>query len=214
MQLCKLHCSHINPSILSFWSGLFLHWNLPEPLFQIEVSVTNLHRMANNVDPDEMAYYEPSHQDLHCLQKHLSSAGLKGTRVPMQSRVLFFYAFSLFKNDLDKVSWNDIWHYLSHLRCRVTIFKHSKRTLVAWLKKQIQFTVCYCKLTTSLINDSSKFTSSDTQICWDFLLKNVSSFCSFAVQKLLTFFQQKISEYCILNLLKQLTKWLLTSSLS
>ena len=37
---------------------------------------------------------------------------------------------------------------------------------------------------------------------------------AFAVQKLLTFFQQKISEYCILNPLKQLTKWPLTSSLS
>ena len=37
---------------------------------------------------------------------------------------------------------------------------------------------------------------------------------AFAVQKLLTFFQQKISEYCLLNPLKQLTKWPLTSSLS
>ena len=37
---------------------------------------------------------------------------------------------------------------------------------------------------------------------------------AFAVQKLLTFFQQKISEYCVLNPLKQLTKWPLTSSLS
>ena len=37
---------------------------------------------------------------------------------------------------------------------------------------------------------------------------------AFAVQKLLTFFQQKILEYCILNLLKQFTKWPLTSSLS
>ena len=36
---------------------------------------------------------------------------------------------------------------------------------------------------------------------------------AFAVQKLLTFFQQKISEYCILNPLKQLTKWTLTGSL-
>ena len=25
--------------------------------------------MANRVDPDETAYHEPSHQDLHCLQK-------------------------------------------------------------------------------------------------------------------------------------------------
>ena len=30
---------------------------------------------------------------------------------------------------------------------------------------------------------------------------------AFAVQKLLTFFQQKISEYYILSLLKQLMKW-------
>ena len=51
------------------------------------------------------------------------------------------------------------------------------------------------KLKMSLVNDSLKFTSSDTQICWNF-------------------FQQKISQYCILNLLKQLTKWPLTGSLS
>ena len=25
--------------------------------------------MANGVDPDETAHYEPSHQDLYCLQK-------------------------------------------------------------------------------------------------------------------------------------------------
>ena len=29
----------------------------------------------------------------------------------------------------------------------------------------------------SVVNDSLKFTSSDTQICLSFLLKNVSSFC-------------------------------------
>ena len=34
----------------------------------------------------------------------------------------------------------------------------------------------------------------------------VKMWVAFAVQKLLTFFQQKISEYCILNLLKQLKK--------
>ena len=43
------------------------------------------------------------------------------------------------------------------------------------------------KLTASLVNDSLKFTSSETQIFWNFLLKKC------AVQKLLTFFQQKIS---------------------
>ena len=35
--------------------------------------------MANSVDPDETAYYEPSHLELHCLHIYLFwSAGLKG----------------------------------------------------------------------------------------------------------------------------------------
>ena len=41
----------------------------------------------------------------------------------------------------------------------------------------------------SLVNDSLKFTSSDTQICWNFLLKKM--WVAFAVQKLLTFFSTK-----------------------
>ena len=61
------------------------------------------------------------------------------------------------------------------------------------------------KLTMSLLNDSLKFTSSDAQICWNFFAEKM--WVAFAMQKLLTFFQQKISEYCILNLLKQLMKW-------
>ena len=60
------------------------------------------------------------------------------------------------------------------------------------------------KLTKLLVNDSLKFTSSDTQICWNFLLKK----CEYKSYS--HFFQQKISEYCILNLLKQLMKWPLT----
>ena len=72
---------------------------------------------------------------------------------------------------------------------------------------------CCSKLTTSLVNDSLKFTSSDTQpITLKFFAEKM--WVAFALEKLLTFFQQKISEYCILNLLKQLTKWPLTSSLS
>ena len=36
-------------------------------------------RMANSEDPDEMAHNEPSHQDLHCLQRYLIwSVMLKG----------------------------------------------------------------------------------------------------------------------------------------
>ena len=59
-------------------------------------------------------------------------------------------------------------------------------------------------LTTSLVNDSLKFTSSDTQICCNFWLKkNVSIFCS---AKATHIFSAKNSEYCILNPLKQLMK--------
>ena len=45
--------------------------------------------MANSVDPDEMAHYEPSHQDLHCLHKYLFwSAGMEGLRPPPQTHSL------------------------------------------------------------------------------------------------------------------------------
>ena len=38
-----------------------------------------LNRLANSIYPDEMACYELSHQDLHCLQRHpYWSAGMKG----------------------------------------------------------------------------------------------------------------------------------------
>ena len=44
--------------------------------------------MANSVDPDETAHYEPSHLDLHCLQKYLSwSNGLTGL-----TQLLYVYA--------------------------------------------------------------------------------------------------------------------------
>ena len=38
-------------------------------------------RIANSVDPDETAHYEPSHLDLHCLQRYLYwSVEMKGLR--------------------------------------------------------------------------------------------------------------------------------------
>ena len=44
--------------------------------------------MANSIDPDETAHYEPSHLDLHCLQKYLSwSNGLAGL-----TQLLYVYA--------------------------------------------------------------------------------------------------------------------------
>ena len=63
-----------SPSPLNFWNGLFLLQICSEQLFKRGVSVKNKNWMANSVDPDEMAHYEPSHQDLHCLQK----MGLQG----------------------------------------------------------------------------------------------------------------------------------------
>ena len=39
------------------------------PLLQIGISFKNQNRMANSVDPDGTAHYEPSHQDLHCLHR-------------------------------------------------------------------------------------------------------------------------------------------------
>ena len=35
------------------------------------IDANHHNRMANSVDPDEMAHYEPSHQDLHYLQRYL-----------------------------------------------------------------------------------------------------------------------------------------------
>ena len=30
-----------------------------------------INKMASSVDPDEMAHYEPSHLDLHCLHRYM-----------------------------------------------------------------------------------------------------------------------------------------------
>ena len=44
--------------------------------------------MANSVDPDEMAHYKQSHQDLHCLHRYLFwSTRLKG----LKHMILTFY---------------------------------------------------------------------------------------------------------------------------
>ena len=46
--------------------------------------------MANSVDPDETAHYEPSDLELHCLQRYLYwSAGMKRFN-PMTILVLKF----------------------------------------------------------------------------------------------------------------------------
>ena len=86
--------SGLTLSSLSFWSGLFHLWIWSEPLFQIGVSIKNQNRMANSVDPDETAHYEPSHQDLRCLQKQMVwSAVLKGLTMsqPMRATCVICY---------------------------------------------------------------------------------------------------------------------------
>ena len=53
------------------------------------------------------------------------------------------------------------------------------------------------KLTTSLVNETLKFQTFISQICLYFLLKKKG--VAFAVQKLLSFFQQKISVYLVIK---------------
>ena len=51
------------------------------PLLQTGFQSKIKNRMADSVDPDEMAHYEPSYQDLHSLQRYLYwSAEMKDLR--------------------------------------------------------------------------------------------------------------------------------------
>ena len=49
--------------------------------------------MANSVDPDETAHYEPSHLDLHCLTCYwFWSAGLKVLTKQKDEKTIMFQA--------------------------------------------------------------------------------------------------------------------------
>ena len=62
------------------------------------------------------------------------------------------------------------------------------------------------KLMTSLVNDSSKFTSSDTQICWNFLPKKTHLFSAKNIRILCTCIESaKIVNELTLNKLVKLT---------
>ena len=55
--------------------------------------------MANNVDPDEMAYYGQSHLDLHCLQRYQYwSVGMKALtlKAPITTAVGDNFIYLLF----------------------------------------------------------------------------------------------------------------------
>ena len=64
--------------LLHFWSGLSHLWIWTHHFLQIGIPVKTNNRMANSVDPEEMAahnsvdpdemvHYDPSHLNLHCL---------------------------------------------------------------------------------------------------------------------------------------------------
>ena len=56
---------------------------------QTGTSVSKSKSKWQTVDPDEMAHYEPSHLDLHCLQRYrVRSAGLKGLNMDMAHNAL------------------------------------------------------------------------------------------------------------------------------
>ena len=59
-------------SLLTYPLLSFLRWTFPSLYFDTSVIANRdrrkkiINSTANNVDPDEMAHYEPSHLDLHC----------------------------------------------------------------------------------------------------------------------------------------------------
>ena len=56
---------------------------MEHPTLQTGMSVKIEKRMTNSVDPDEMAPYEPSYLDLHCLNSYpFWSTELKGLKCP------------------------------------------------------------------------------------------------------------------------------------
>ena len=57
-----------------------------KPLLVVHSVVFDFYRMAQSVDPDEMAHDELYHLDLHCLHRYLFwSARMKGLIVSIQS---------------------------------------------------------------------------------------------------------------------------------
>ena len=66
-------------STLSFLGGLFHTLILDASTDTYKAFSKIKSRMANSVDPDETAHYEPSHQDIHCLHRYRYwSVGMKG----------------------------------------------------------------------------------------------------------------------------------------
>ena len=88
--------------------------------------------------------------------------------------------------------------YLSvqaHKPCSISHLFAQKK--IDFLSSRVMFRPGCSKLTTSLVNETLKFQTFISQRCQYFLLKkNVKAF---AVQKLLSFFQPKISVYLVMK---------------
>ena len=85
--------------------------------------------------------------------------------------------------------------YLSvqaHKPCSISHLFAQKK--IDFLSSKVMFRPGCSKLTTSLVNETLKFQTLISQMCQYFLLKK-KNVKAFAVQKLLSFFQPKISVY-------------------
>ena len=94
----------LNPFITEFLKWTLPSLNLDTSILANRGSVRNQlqnDKMANSEDPDETAHNEPSHQDLHCLQKHLFWAVrlkrlILPRRKPRPALSLFAYGIECF----------------------------------------------------------------------------------------------------------------------
>ena len=99
----------------------------------------------------------------------------------------------------------------------VTACSMKCRTVMSWISASnyIQTGTSWSgpscsKLTTSLANDSLKFTSSDTQICWNFLLKKCHIFSAKHIWILYTESAKTVNKMTLNELVKLTTLWTLT----
>ena len=83
--------------------------------FQSEIN----NRIANSIDPDDMAHYELSHLDLHCLQRYMKwSAGLKDKVKFIADDSLKFFSE---KTSLD-ISCESSAKQMIHMKCQDLFF--------------------------------------------------------------------------------------------
>ena len=112
-QLTCVFAFHIwgNTMCLKPFTPVFHKWTFPSSNLDMSTASNrgfnkkSKIRMANSVDPDETARYEPSHLDLHCLHRYqFRSAGKKGGMHHMLGK--FQTLFSEKKIRRNVIGWN------------------------------------------------------------------------------------------------------------